>query len=142
MPATEIKAAALEGTGLDREAAEVYARRIEQLARMMGPDFAEWQVQGMRDWWVGRAYGAVRRAQRSIVGRREIPSGQISRQSTARHGLPRRADAADAAGISARGPGQGKSRRRPMANRWSAARRRQTASGPAPQQDVPTKTGI
>ena len=141
MPATEIKAAALEGMGLDREAADVYVRRIEQFARMMGPDFAQWQVQTMRDWWVGRAYGqCVARSGQSSAIEKSLRD-QISQPSTAGTDLARQ-----------RMPrfllaylleGQGKEIL--AVAQWESMVSRpagQTASGPAPQQDVPTKTGI
>ena len=82
MPATEIKATALEAMGDDRQASDAYLRRIEQLARTMSPDFAEWQVQVMRDWWVGHAYaqcvtksGQARAIEKSLREQISRPAG-------------------------------------------------------------------
>ncbi len=54
--ATEIKAAAIEALGDDRGAAEVYARRVEQLTQALNPELSEANVAWLKDWWVGRAY--------------------------------------------------------------------------------------
>jgi hypothetical protein len=54
----EIRAAALEGSGDDGQAAQAYVRRVEMHARSLPAVLAEAQIPGMRDWWIGRAYAA------------------------------------------------------------------------------------
>jgi hypothetical protein len=54
--ATEVKAGAIEGLGDDRQAALVYARRVEQLTLTMNPELPEGSLAWLKDWWVGRAY--------------------------------------------------------------------------------------
>ena len=81
-PATEIKAAALEASGDDRQAAEAYALRVKLAAQSMPADFVDAQIPGMRDWWVGRAYGAcVARSGQSAAIAKALRD-QISRQSS------------------------------------------------------------
>jgi hypothetical protein len=61
--ALEIRAAAIEAMGDDRKAAAVYARRIELQVRSCKGGLEPGTIPGLRDWWVGRAYGqCVRRS--------------------------------------------------------------------------------
>ena len=60
----DIRAAALEASGIDRSAAVVYADCIESQLKSCGR-FDASIVAWLREWWVGRGYG------RSVV-RREI----------------------------------------------------------------------
>jgi hypothetical protein len=79
--ATEIKAAALEASGDDRMAAEAYALCVRLTAARMPADFVESQIPGMRDWWIGRAYGAcVARSGQSAAIEQSLRA-QLSRQS-------------------------------------------------------------
>jgi hypothetical protein len=54
--AIEIRALAHEAMGEDSRAAELYARRVEQVARGLAPNFEEGQISSFRDWGIGRAY--------------------------------------------------------------------------------------
>jgi hypothetical protein len=61
--ALEIRAAAIEAMGDDRKAAAVYARRIEIQIKSCKGGLDPGTIPGLRDWWVGRAYGqCLRRA--------------------------------------------------------------------------------
>jgi hypothetical protein len=55
--ALEIRAAAIEAMGDDRKAAADYARRIEFQIRTCKGGLDPGMIPGLRDWWVGRAYG-------------------------------------------------------------------------------------
>jgi len=55
--ALEIRAAAIEAMGDDRKAASVYARRIELQIRSCKGGLDPGMIPGLRDWWIGRAYG-------------------------------------------------------------------------------------
>ena len=85
------------------------ARRVQLLARSHGRrSFVDAQIPGLRDWWVGRGYAAVRRAKRPVRRDRESPSRTdlaTIRSPAADH--PRRPGAADAAGVPARMSRQG-----------------------------------
>jgi hypothetical protein len=54
--ALEIRAAALEAIGDDRQAARVYARRIELRTRELPKEVNPGMIAELRDWWVSRAY--------------------------------------------------------------------------------------
>jgi hypothetical protein len=65
--ALEIRAAAIEAMGDDRKAAAVYARRIELQMRSYKGGLDPGTIPGLRDWWVGRAYGlCLRRASQAV----------------------------------------------------------------------------
>ena len=73
--------AALEASGDDRQAAETYALRVQLNARNMRAEFDASQIPGLRDWWIGRAYGScVARSGQSAAFEKALRE-QISRQS-------------------------------------------------------------
>ena len=53
----EMRAAALEATGVDRSAALVYEERIREFVNSVGGRFNSTALPWYRDWWVGRGYG-------------------------------------------------------------------------------------
>jgi hypothetical protein len=139
--ATEIKAAALEASGDDRQAAETYALRVQLVAQGMAVDFVESQIPGMRDWWIGRAYGAcVARSGQSAAIEKAL-CDEISRQSsTGTHVVRERIPRMLLAFLL---EGQGKqslalSQWQSMVTRPGPA----AASRPVPQPPISTKTGI
>ncbi len=77
----DIKAAALEASGIDRSAAAVYADCIEIQLKSCGRFDAN-VVAWLRDWWVGRGYG--RCLVRSGESERTIAGLQARLQSDAR----------------------------------------------------------
>jgi hypothetical protein len=90
----EIRAIALEAMADDEQAASLYARRVEEVARSLPPNFQEAQIPSLREWWVGRAYAraagridqarALEKSLRSRIERRasggtEVPENRAPR---------------------------------------------------------------
>ncbi len=88
--AVEIRAAALEASGDDGQAALAYTRRVELAGQSLAAEFVDSQVPGMRDWWVGRAYAACTLRSSRLAEVESSLRTQITRQ--AKTGTDRAAD--------------------------------------------------
>ena len=70
--------------GDDRQAADAYAAGVELRRSRHAAEFAEAQIPGLRDWWVGRAYAAcvVRSGQSAAVEKRSVKRSRANRGGT------------------------------------------------------------